>query len=332
MSAELWDTKVAGEFLVSRGISAPVTGFAELTGGDDNTNIAVECSAGKYVIRQYRVTGADDVEYELDLARHLATQGFPTPAPLPATSGELATTVDGLPTALFPFVEGVHPNAASHDDAVRAAELTARLHDLTEGYRGKTARKRTDHGRVARLRQCASSWISAKRMPDVERFVAEVTDIDEEMTAVENANRESGVLRWGAIHHDLNPGNLIYRDGEPVALIDFDEAYEFLLLQDLASLIVYWASNESEGRLNVAEALGLVEAYTGRRPLSGDELRHLALFLLFFRAADAADYVVRRASREDPESVVRDCWSYRHFREMRESREGLTAEFARLGR
>ena len=167
-------------------------------------------------------------------------------------------------------------------------------------------------------------------MPDVERFVEEVSEIDDEMTAVESANRDGGALRQGAIHHDLNPGNLIYRDGVPVALIDFDEAYDFLLLQDLASLIVYWASNEPAGRLDVPGAMSLARAYMGRRSLSRDELHHLALFLLFFRAADAADYVVRGSSRTDPESLVRDCWSYRHFLEMRESRQALTAEFMRL--
>jgi Ser/Thr protein kinase RdoA (MazF antagonist) len=81
-------------------------------------------------------------------------------------------------------------------------------------------------------------------------------------------------LPKGICHGDLNPSNLLFREGRLAALLDWDDASYTYLIFDLASLL-YWHWWLHGGEVPFAEAREAVHAYEARRELSAAERRHL---------------------------------------------------------
>ncbi|MBM7791142.1 phosphotransferase [Tenggerimyces flavus] len=83
-------------------------------------------------------------------------------------------------------------------------------------------------------------------------------------------------------HNDLFPENVVFRDGVPVALIDFDEAGPGRPLWDLAIAAEEWAPLHAPGArlatpdaLDAAHRLGVLTAAYGLAPDRADELLDL---------------------------------------------------------
>ncbi len=104
-------------------------------------------------------------------------------------------------------------------------------------------------------------------------------------------------------HNDLFPENVVFRDGEVVALIDFDVAAPGRALWDLAIAAEEWAPLHAPGarlstpdRLDAVRRMGLLAAAYGLAPQRAEEL----LDVVIEEKARSTAHVRARAAAGDP--------------------------------
>ena len=75
-------------------------------------------------------------------------------------------------------------------------------------------------------------------------------------------------------HADLNYGNFLFRDGQIVAVLDFDMSFYWYVIYDIASLIYWWAWPPRVG-FKQGEARQIVSEYSKWRELNEEEKGHI---------------------------------------------------------
>jgi len=310
-----WTQDDVRGFLAHYGIPALVLEAAPLAGGCDNLNLLVTLGARRMVLRRYSHTTEDEIEWELQLIRHLGSRGYPTPAVLAGEDGALFHSFLGRPAALFTFVPGRESSPQSAQDCAQVAAAVAELHLITRDLHLPHARSHTDSKRLERLAATASRVAS----PGLAEMAAQAIAFRGHFTG--RLAEVNGDLPSGVVHHDANPGNaLLDEEGKVVAIIDFDEAHEGELVTDVASLLRLWATPRDWQGLRAEMTEAVLAAYNRHRPLSLAEWEMLPDFFLLFTLADAAEYVSRSLASDPTGTPVHECLAYQRFIDLQRDR------------
>ncbi|TQL77900.1 homoserine kinase [Stackebrandtia endophytica] len=282
--------------------STPIGEPEVLAGGEDNLNLRTETDRGDVVVRRYLLSPAMRVGAELELVDYLARRGYPTPGPLSTVDGGFLVD-DGAPVAVFPFVTGDVPAELTADLAAQTGELLARMHVLTAGW---TDARIPEFDRVAALRHSAAE---PPELAGTDTWTACVTDF---LDRRHDALSDLSDLPTGPLHHDLHRQNLLVRDGEIVAVLDFDELNRGPLLIDLARTLFYLAVERPDRRLPVEAANAIVAGYQRARMLTPAERDLLPACFELVALADAAIFL-RDNADEDWLSEVDECHSWQVY-------------------
>jgi homoserine kinase type II len=260
-----------------------------------NLVLCLDADGERLVLRRYGLTPPPDVEWELALLRHLAEHDFPTIRPLAARDGTTLGEFQGKPAVLYPYVEG--RTACGGVVEVRraigeTAAVVAELHRLTVGWRNPHPRAQsgTDSRRMLRefLAFCAQRGVR-----DDERALARLADEARRALAAFDARlaAHGGGLPQGTVHHDAHCNNVLFDGDRFVALIDFDDAYEGALVDDLAVMIADWAAESGAAALRQDLAAHVVCAYQRSRRLTAAEVELLPDCVTLFLLGDATSHV-----------------------------------------
>ncbi len=236
--------------------------------GYSNFNARLDTDRGTYVLRRYTEQPAEKITHELRLIDWLDAQGLPVVPPVRDPDGRARCTPDRrqpAPWVVFPFVDGEEPEALPAT-ARKMGELAARLHQLPEG-----PWKDKDRENLLSLRTTlaiADSLRGTDTSP-ARRFRKA---IDLLAPGVHDAD-----LPTGLVHGDLFPDNTIFREGNLVAVLDWEEACVDHYLFDLAMAMHGFCYLAEEWRPELSRSF--LAGYEARRPLAPDERESLPLFL-----------------------------------------------------
>ncbi|MCO6050153.1 aminoglycoside phosphotransferase family protein [Mesorhizobium sp. RP14(2022)] len=164
---------------------------------------------------------------EADLAHSLSTEGVVTPR----FAAEIALEGD-MSAMVFRWIEGAHPTAGAVDFARLGVSLN-RLHHAFANVADRFSIEARTTCRLTEMEELAVSGRFEQRWEGCEhkRFALEMRDAF--LTHL-------GSMKWesGAIHGDLNPGNII-QNGDTFAFLDFEDALHSRLWPglDLAKII-----------------------------------------------------------------------------------------------
>lgn len=276
--------KVAGAALGRYGL--PATAELTLLKHRENSVFQVThpATGERSVLRVHR-TGyqtASSIISEFEWMQALGTAGVRTPAVIPARDGALVVTaeVDELPEPrlcdMLEWVEGHPPSEENLIDSFRMlGDLHARCHaqvrhwTLPEGF----------------YRQ---AWDEAALLDGQHPIIARAWEnwaLNEEQRALVLACREAlrqrlrqwgkGADRYGLIHADLMPENLIVAN-DGVRLIDFDDCGFGWYLYDPASALLFYYGQDFYPDLVNAWAVGYRSVYA----LTDADINELPTFLL----------------------------------------------------
>ena len=205
--------------------------------------VRISAADGEFLLKR-RAPGRDDpqrVAFAHDLQRLLAHHGFPVPELLPARSdGSTMLQVGPRIYEMFRFVAG------ERDDRTPTAARTAGsalglLHRTLADHRpAYTPPSGTYHaaagldGALRTVPRMVAATEPACSQSDIERqcgYLGEVyRDAARRAEAAGLGDAEPRV-----IHGDWHPGNLLYRNGEIAAVLDFDSARMAPRLLDVAN-------------------------------------------------------------------------------------------------
>ena len=291
-----------------------------LPGGWENLNLKLDVDGQRYVLRRYDSTEPAEVPWELELLTFLAARDFPTPAPLRRPDGALLADFRGRPAALFPFVEGRHPKWDEPDAPIVAAEAIGRLNQLTDGLSLPHPHSRQEaHTRLKRYQEWLASRPPAAEDEPLREFAKEATRHEAEfLRRLETVERTLGPLPRGVVHFDAHGNNLLVDPHDArrlIALLDFDDAHESLLLIDVCSLVDVWGLDRGSYEFDPIRARCVLEVYTALRPLAAAERELFPDVLALVNLAGTTAYVMGRVMRgTDPAQAIADCGQYKSYR------------------
>ena len=284
-----------GEFQNARPISA----------GTVQTNYCVQTTRGKFVFRYYENRSKKSAAFECKLMQYLRDRNYPCPTPFRNKKRDYVGLYGEKPFALFEFIEGQHLDQPTPAQTKQLIQKVAELQNLTQGYKPPYLRYRWNYS-AALCRDLAQKTAQTLGTPNAS---AKLAWLMAELAALSLPR----TLPKGICHCDFHFSNILFRDGEFAALIDFDDANYTFLTYDLISLInpfiasFEWDTWEQFAPgaevFDFAQARSVLNEYTRHRPLSPIEKKHLfdvyKLSILFdciwyFERGEVGDFYERR--------------------------------------
>lgn len=273
--------------------------------GTVQTNYHLFTTRGRFVFRCYENRTRESAGFEAGLLNYLSANRYPCPAVYPDRRGIYVGVYRDKPYALFEFIEGQPVENPAGDQQRQLVLKAAELQNLTRGFRPANLEHRWnyDPGLCLRLaREAAERNGSAAARQKLSWFEKELRQLDLPAT-----------LPKGICHCDFHFSNVLFKDGEFVALLDFDDANYTYLAYDLATLIepfradFTWATWQQfptgQPVLDFRQAQRTAAEYQTVRVLEESEKRHLFdIFKLsvffdaiwYFDRGEALDFYEKR--------------------------------------
>ncbi|PWR21398.1 phosphotransferase [Zavarzinia aquatilis] len=202
---------------------------------------------------------------------HLAARdhGLPLPRVVPTLDGrsDFVHGETAMLTRLLTYLDGVslHASALSPLQSARLGALLGRIDRALADFRHEAMERQLlwDATRVGQVRGLLNSIEDAADRA----LVARTIDHFEDRTApIVHA------LPRQLIHNDLNPHNVVTRQGDPdtiAGIIDFGDALSAPAVADLGTALAY---QMDEGEAPLARVLAFARAYHAERPLTEAEI------------------------------------------------------------
>jgi len=238
-------------------VVGPLTEYAGIASGIENTNFFVTTTGGRYVLTLFEKLTREELPFYLNLMAHLAHRGVPSPAPVADDRKQLWNELNGKPAALVARLNGTSTMQPTEAHCAKAGAMLAKIHQAAQNFN-----MTLEHPRGPR-------WWRATA-PAVRPFLdaTQANMLDDEL-AFQFAHRLPELPR-GVVHADLFRDNVLFTGGEISGVIDFYFAGDDVLLFDLAVSVNDWCVNAA-GELDAARTRALIEAYHRARPLTSAE-------------------------------------------------------------
>lgn len=270
------------------GIIESITDFPR--GSRRSPKVGIVCDKGKFLLKRRSIDRAhpDRVRFVHGVQRHLASANLPVPI-LIKTRNRQATFLllrDHV-YELFEFVPG-QPFGQTPEEAREAGAMLARVHDALNGLTvaPTDAVSRGDYHDAAGVRTglCAiGSTLSSHDSftGDEAELAGLVQFLLSAYDRAAKAGSEAGVLLEPVrmIHSDWHPGNLLFRKGEIVAVIDYDTLKLSHRIVDIAngtlqfSILGRGDPASWPDDLDLERYAAFLLGYEAEAPLTGGELR-----------------------------------------------------------
>ena len=226
--------------------------------GNHQTNLLLDASRGKVVVRFDEVKGELDVKREIDLLLYLRKHGFPCPQPLADRKGRHYREARGACVIVYKHIDGKRPNV----DLLTLAQIEnigrglSDLHVLGKGYK-KGIDNRFSFERIADLYNEVRGQLPS--------YFKKITrTLDEEVEYL--GSYLEGKLPKGVINGDLFEENVLLKGDKLVGMLDFEAACRGKFIFDLATAVN--AVCFTEGKYDLKRFEALIAGYESVRTLS----------------------------------------------------------------
>ena len=240
--------------------------------GVSNSNVHLHTEKGHYILTLFEPHRVElpRVPFFLSYASYLSEQGIPAARAIADRDGALYRTLAGRPAAIMEFLEGQNSAPAALTPAIcyEAGKMNARMHlagaSFPQAMQNEYGIKRWD------------TWVRqmGEELNDIgfglcDALRGEIMELDACWP---------DDLPSGAIHADMFPDNVFFRDGKISGVIDYHFACTDMFAYDLAIVINAWCF-DGEARFVREWHDSLLEGYQEKRPLSSTEKRDLPILL-----------------------------------------------------
>jgi homoserine kinase type II len=292
---EILSNYALGEYRASQPISA----------GTVQTNFLLQTTKGEFVFRYYENRSSKSILFEINLIRYLRNKHYPCPAPFKNRHGSYVNIYNAKPYVMFEFVEGYHIENPNESQRRQLIKKVAELHTITKNYRPINKAHRWNYS-IELCEELAQREVRKIATPNAQE---KLMWLRHELSNL----RLPKSLPKGICHCDFHFSNILFKDGEFHALLDFDDANYTFLTFDLATLIDPFMSafqwntwntfRKDEKVLDFKYSRDIIFEYIKYRPLNINEKRHFfdvyKLSIMFdcvwyFGRGDAIDFYERR--------------------------------------
>ncbi len=206
--------------------------------------LRIVSATGREYLLKRRAPGRDDLDrvgFTHELVLRLCDKNYPTPR-LIGTRGSSHSMLElnGRIYELFDFVHGRRFNS-SLEETSRSGAALGELHRLLSGYR-PAYRPPTGTFHAAaeaegKFDQLVPAVVAVEPQVSKEKLGQTVDVLKQAYREAARRVDEFGYRKWPPmiLHGDWHPGNLLFRDGQVVGVLDFDSARLEPRLADVAN-------------------------------------------------------------------------------------------------
>jgi len=259
--------KAAVEGLARRFGIDDITAFSVLDGGSENSNYCVETNSGKYVLT---LCDQKSLKHATDLANllvYLTDHGIRTSRVVVPPKEPIVILHDEKPVMLKHYVDGVIAANLTGNLLVQLGEEMARLHDIS-----------------------APSFLP-KSFPYGCSYFSEVTNTNLDHAYVDWLSERNSYLQkripqnlpTTLIHGDVFFDNIIVKDDQLMAIVDFEEACHYYRSFDLGMVIVGACRNRHG--ISFQKARRFLRGYQNDMTLQSVERECLKTFAVYAAVA-----------------------------------------------
>lgn len=238
-----------------------------ITDGIENSNYHLHTSQGRYILTLFeKRVNREELPFYLAYMRHLQDSGIVCPAAEKTRSGAELFTLAGKPAIITTFLEGAWPHDITPVHCAAVGGVLARMHLAAKAFAPKRRNSMALPAWRSLIHACA------READTLERGLFDTLE-----TALDDTERKwPRTLPQGAVHADLFPDNVFFKDGALSGVIDFYFACTEIFAYDLMLTLNPWCFDKS-GVLDTEKSAALLNAYHAVRPLSGAEISALPL-------------------------------------------------------
>jgi homoserine kinase type II len=210
-----------------------------------NQNWEIQTTRGRYFLkhRHPELRNRAVIRAQHALMDHLRKSGFPTPAILPAASGETLLVLDDEFYEIQGYIGGTPYEEARLAHFQAAAMALGRYHDCVRGFTPSTLCHMGDlydppilNANLRRLREL--------RTRDQGPAVAEIfRQLESREADLRSRFALHNQLPHLVIHGDYHAGNLLFHGDRIVGVVDYDKARWQPRIVELAEALIYFASS-----------------------------------------------------------------------------------------
>ena len=246
------------------------------TSGAVQTNYLLETTTGKYAFKYYENRARKSVKFESSLIRYLNDKNYACPTPLKNKCGKYIGRYKKKPYSIFSYIAGEHLEALDEEQNKALIKKIAELHNITSNYKPAHKKQRWNYSKklCKKLAKAEAKKINTRNAEKkLGWFCKELATL-----------RLPKSLPKGVCHGDFHFSNVLYKNGQFKALIDFDDANYTWLIYDLAALInpfvtafewdSWQAFTDVENIFNFSAAKTTVSEYMKHRSLASVEKKH----------------------------------------------------------
>lgn len=275
------------------GVIESITAFKR--GSRRSPKLGIVAGKGKFLLkrRDLRRYKLERVQFAHALQAHLSSKRFPLPALIKPVDQETTVLVwRERIYEMFEYTPG-HGYRASEGETTHAGSVLAEFHNAMDSFQPEGNGARGDFHDALAVRtglNAIPSQVSAhESVVGREAEVLGVTQalFDRYDTACEQAEA------WGVsdmpgsvIHSDWHPGNMVFRNNQVAAVVDYDSARYARPIMDLANALLQfsmpldrkpskWPDEADEQRIR-----WFFSGYVSRRKLSDEEKRCLVPLMI----------------------------------------------------
>ena len=233
----------------------------KLSGGWTNSNYKLSLNDNtNRVLKVWDGQTFDEVNYLLSISTYLASNGVPTPSPIPFSNGEFIVVKNDLAWTLLPFMEGawLEPN---HSSLYSLGKIQASLHLVIPPVNLKDKYSMGDSlfDKLFSIADRRNEWSDFLYMLKSESAILK---------------QNIGNLPRGIIHGDLFPDNILGTNEAVNSILDFEEVCYDILAFDL--MMTFVGCGWDNGEPVVERWQALLEGYQSVRILSHEEMDSLS--------------------------------------------------------
>lgn len=242
--------------------------FEGIAEGVENTNYVLKTTAGKFILTLIEKRAKpDELPFYTAFMNYLREHGVPSPQVIGNREGQNIFTLANRPALITEFLDGTSVKDVYVHHCQMVGELLASMHRFGRAF---TLHKNNTMGLPA--------WTSlihacADRADEVEKGLFAMLDAELDYLK----KNWPKYLPKGAVHADLFPDNVFFRDEKISGVIDFYFACWDTLAYDLMLAFNPWCF-DWKGDLDLAKSQAFLSSYHKLRPLTKNELKALPFF------------------------------------------------------
>ncbi len=255
--------------------------FSWMKEGYVNFNFRIESNKGEFVLRGTDTVDVNRLTFKQRYMTELERHGFPyrVPRPIRTNGRRLNTTFDNRLFWLYRYMDGAVRFDLKEGDLKEVARMIGTYHRIVSKMRLEETNRQQDD--LDSFRSRTTLWNMSTHLLHIMR---KRRKNGHDRVFIEEAHtflpmmRDLDFVGYNALdkyhlHRDITPGNILWKDGKIVALLDFDQMfYKDVMIRDLTPMI-YWTCIKGEnGGPDLDMARYFLREYSKCRKLSDDEL------------------------------------------------------------